>query len=68
MAKSGGKNPYLSLWLSGANKVFGAARGHAMNEMRRQQGIALRKAQKTVLDFWGGALNPGAAKKRKKRK
>lgn len=55
MAKSGGgKNLFLSLWLSGANKVFGAAHGHAMNEMRRQQGIALRKAQKTELDFWAG--------------
>jgi hypothetical protein len=68
MTKTVGKNPFLSLWLSGANRVLGAARGHAMNEMRRQQGIALRKAQKSMLDFWAGALNPGATKKRKKSK
>ncbi|HUO54662.1 MAG TPA: hypothetical protein VMU18_07970 [Rhodoblastus sp.] len=68
MAKTGGKNPFMSLWLSGANKVIGAARGHAMNEMRRQQGIALRKAQKAAMDFWSGALAPRSAKPRKKRK
>ena len=30
------KNPLMSMWMSGANAVFGAARGRANAEARRQ--------------------------------
>jgi hypothetical protein len=66
MPKSvGKKNPFMSLWLSGANKVAGAARGHFLNEARRQQAIMTRKAQKAVADFWGEVLKPGAKRRKK---
>ena len=70
MVKSSGKkNPFMSLWLSGANKVAGAARGHFLNEARRQRAVMTRKASKALFDFWGGALKTGAGGQgRKKRK
>jgi hypothetical protein len=64
----GGKNPFLSLWLSGANSVFGAARGHALVEARRQQAVMTRKARKAVLDFWGGAFKTPVGRKKRKGK
>ena len=40
------KNPWMSLWLSAANKAAGAARGHWMAEARRQQkALAARTAR-----------------------
>jgi hypothetical protein len=44
------KNPWLSLWLSGANKIAGAARGLMMGEMRRQQSSAVKTAAKAASD------------------
>ena len=32
------KNPLMSLWLSGANKVAGAARGQAAAAVKREAG------------------------------
>lgn len=37
------KNPWMSLWLSAANQMTGAARGQMMAEMSRQQ-TAMMKA------------------------
>jgi hypothetical protein len=64
-----GKNPFMSLWLSGANKVAGAARGHFLAEARRQQAEMTRAGSKAVVDFWSEALKPRSERKpRKKRK
>lgn len=38
------KNPWLSMWLSGANSAAGAARGFWTAEMRRQQKAMMREA------------------------
>lgn len=38
------KNPLLSIWLSGANAVFGAARGRAIGEARRQMNALMTKS------------------------
>jgi len=50
------KNPYLSLWLTGANKVGGAARGHATAALKREAATAYQtattEATAQVLDFW----------------
>ena len=50
----------MSLWLSGANKVTGAARGQAAAAVKREATRASKDAvtegTRQVLDFWGGAL------------
>ena len=52
------KNPLMSLWLSGANKVAGAARGQAAAAVKREATRAAQDAvaegTRQVLDFWGG--------------
>ena len=49
------RNPFLSLWLSAANRVAGAARGLATAAVRRQQ----RAGAKAIAETWTG----GAAKR-----
>jgi hypothetical protein len=51
------KNPFLSIWLSGANSVAGSVRGQATAAARR-----------ATADFWTEALKPPKAKKRKPRR
>ncbi|MDR5739743.1 MULTISPECIES: hypothetical protein [unclassified Caballeronia] len=55
------KNPYLGMWLSGANAVAGSARGHATAAVKRQ-------ARKQMKDFWTAALTPLAPPKSTRRK
>ena len=58
------KNPWMSLWLSGANKAAGTARGLWMAEAQRQQ----QAFAKEVAKAWGMApatRKRPAAKKRK---
>lgn len=43
------KNPWMSAWLSAANKSAGTARGYWMNEGRRQQQVMARE----VARAWG---------------
>ena len=66
------KNPFMSMWLSGANKVAGAARGHATAAAKREATKASRTAMTTgtkqVLDFWSAALGGPAKLKAKKRR
>ena len=51
------KNPLMSMWLSGANRVAGSARGQASAAAKRQ-----------AVDFWTTALTPPKPKKRKSRR
>jgi hypothetical protein len=51
------KNPFLSMWLSGANAMLGSARGRAAAEAKRQ-----------VTTFWSAALTPPKPPKPKKRR
>jgi hypothetical protein len=53
------KNPFLSLWLSAANRTLATARGHMMSHARRQQGIMLSAMFK-------GPLTSSAGRKRSK--
>ncbi len=66
------KNPLMSMWLSGANKVVGAARGHATAAVKREGTKASRTAtaagRKQVLDFWRAALGGPTKPKAKKRR
>ncbi len=65
------KNPFMSLWLSGANKVMGSARGQATAAMKREAnkaGAAVSAAAaKQVTDFWTDALTKPPATARKRR-
>jgi hypothetical protein len=48
------KNPFMSVWLSSANKVAGSARGQAAAATKRQVASVQAEAAKQVLDFWTG--------------
>ena len=66
------KNPFMSLWLSGANKVAGAARGQATAAVKREATKATKNAStagaKQVLDFWSGAFAAPTKARAKKRR
>ena len=69
----GKKNPFMSMWLSSANTVLGASRGHTMaaakREMNKAAATTATVGVKQVMDFWASAFKPPtvARKKRKKR-
>lgn len=58
------RNPFMSAWLSAANKTAGAARGQMMAEAQRQQQAFARG----VLKAWGLAPPPPAKKPAAKRR
>jgi hypothetical protein len=52
------KNPFMSAWLSAANRAVGVGRGMVTAEMRRQQSAAAKEAMR--------AAGLGAAPKKKR--
>ena len=66
------KNPFMSMWLSGANKVAGAARGQATAAVKREATRASKSATtnagRQVLDFWSAAFGASTRPKAKKRR
>ena len=52
------KNPMLSMWLSGANAVAGAARGRAVAVGRRQTATAAAAMTQAATQAWIAALTP----------
>jgi len=62
------KNPFMSMWLSGANAVANSARGRIAAEARRQSGTAITKATQDMVSFWSGGLAGAARPKAKKRR
>jgi hypothetical protein len=46
------KNPFLSMWLSGANAVLGTARVRATAESRRQATNMMNQAAKSMTQMW----------------
>jgi len=62
------KNPFMSLWLSGANTVANSMRGHAAAQVKRQATAATAKARRSILSLWTGALEPFPSVKRKRKK
>jgi len=62
------KNPFMSIWLSSANKVMGSARGQATAAAKRQVASFQADAAKQVIDFWSGkTIAPPSRKKRPRR-
>ena len=52
------KNPFMSMWLSAANRAAGTGRGMWMAEARRQQTAAAREMMKAA------GLAPRAARRK----
>ncbi len=48
-------NPWLSLWLSGANAWMSAGRGLWAAELQRQQTAMMHEAMRQATQFWSGA-------------
>lgn len=63
------KNPFMSMWLSGVNRMAGTMRGQATAQTKRQISAAVTKATndnlKTLL---GGTLPAAPTAKPKKRR
>lgn len=57
------KNPWMSLWLSAANRTAGTARGHWIAEAQRQQ----RAFMKEMTKSWSAGAE-GARQKPAKRR
>lgn len=62
------KNPFMSMWLSGANSIAHSARGRITAEARRQSATAIDKATRDMVSFWTGATTGAARPARKKRR
>lgn len=61
------KNPFLSMWLSGANAIAGSVRGHATAHVKRQAAAAIAQSTKQVTDFWTNGLVSPKPRRRKRR-
>ena len=57
------KNPFMSMFLSGANKIAGSARAQATAAVKRETA----KNAKQMTKAWTDAMTPGAALPRKKK-
>ena len=60
------KNPFMSMWLSGANALVGSARGHTIAEAKRQTSLLAAEGTRQMIKFWTDV--PIATPKRKRRK
>lgn len=59
------KNPFMSMWLSGANSMAGRTRSAGAAEISRQQTRLVNQATRFWTDAWFGTA---AAKPKTKRK
>jgi hypothetical protein len=61
------KNPFMSMWLSTANRVAGSIRGQATAQVRRQAKAAVTETTNETMKAWSAAVTGPAAKKTRKR-
>ena len=59
------KNPFMSMWLSGANTVVNSARGRATAEGKRQAAAMMAEGSRQMVRFWTGAVTGSADKKKR---
>ncbi len=52
------KNPWMSAWLSAANRNTGAARNQMAAEMSRQQSAMMKAWSDQATAFWKSAMFP----------
>lgn len=62
------KNPFMSMWLSSANRVAGTARGQVAAAAKRQTMAVQAEAAKQLIDFWTGKAAPATARKKATKK
>ena len=63
------KNPFMSAWLSAANRAAGAARGHATAAANREIAKMQTTTVRQTMDFWTGqSLTKAVAPSRRKKK
>jgi hypothetical protein len=60
------KNPFMGMWLSGANSVLGSMRGHASAEAKRQTTALMKEGTKQMLDQLSGTSAPAKRTRKKK--
>jgi hypothetical protein len=61
------KNPLMSMWLSGANAMFGAARSRMTAEANRQMRAISRTAAQKTVEFWTGGMASGQRRRKRAR-
>ena len=62
------KNPFMSMWLSGANSVANSARGRIAAEAQRQSATAVQRAAGDIFSMWTDALTGSHAPQRRKKR
>jgi hypothetical protein len=62
------KNPFMSAWLSAANRTTNTVRGHATASAKREVASAQTAATQQIIDFWTGKSFMTAAPSRKRKK
>jgi len=61
------KNPFMSMWLSAANRTANTARGQATAAARRQVATAQADAMRQFLDFWAPQPTKPAPRRKARR-
>ena len=62
------KNPFLSMWLSGANAASSHVRSQAAAEASRQTKLIAEQGAREVMKFWTSVwLPPAKSARRRKR-
>ena len=61
-------NPFMSMWLSAANRIAGSLRGHATAQAKRQVSAAVTAVSKQHPKLWAEAVAAACGKTRPKRK
>ena len=57
------KNPFLSMWLSGANAAMGHGRSQALAAMRRQSAAMTSQYMQDWMRIWTSSAKPAQAQK-----
>lgn len=61
------KNPFMSMWLTAANRAAGTARGQATSAAKRQVAATQADMARQVVDFWSGKPAKTTARKKTRR-
>jgi len=59
------RNPWLSLWLTGANTMLGSARSVWLREAHRQRASFMRATRRQAAEFWLGPTAPNTKHRRR---
>ena len=62
------KNPFMSIWLSHANRAFSVGSNLWKAEARRQQKAAVAETNRHIAAFWADVLKTPRARSRRKPK